>query len=73
MTKIKAKESINWQTFIRRILIHCAVGTTAVCKERRNSNKHKGPVKGLGSLTNNFCPDNMEFFFTKSLKYYNTK
>ena len=42
MTKIKAKESI---TFIRRIFVHCAVGTAAVCKERRNSNKHKVPVK----------------------------
>jgi len=53
MTQIKTKVSIQWQTLKGRKLIHCAVGTEAVCNEfllkegalSRKSSKHKFAVK----------------------------
>jgi len=33
ITKVKTNVSINGQIFKGRVLIHCAVGTAAVCNE----------------------------------------
>jgi len=65
MTQIKTKVSIHWQTFKGIILIHCSVGTEAVCKEfllkegalSRKSSKHKFAVKFVN------------FFYVNFLKY----